>query len=176
MNAALKRVRELMTPTPGRIEIFHMDNDQIESRVFKLPDALKFDPSDVETNFAQAAMENTMSLPRETSLAEALNTSLNDHAAKVAEIIQTIKDEQSVADQAHSDAIAALNAEIAERNKVHADLTAHNNNRVADANLTLQAIDVATGKLSEPTRVQITADDKNNVRTMKRKPSDDNQS
>jgi len=159
MNATLKRVRQLLAPPAEPTEVFHMDRP---TEVFKLPEALKFDPSDVETNFAQAAMENTMNLTRETSLAEALNASLNEHAGKVASVIDQIKDEQNVADEAHKDAIAALNAEIAERNKVHAELTDYNTARIADATLTLQAIDSATGKLSAPVAASET-----NVRSMK---------
>lgn len=97
--------------------------------------------ADIGSAIASAARENTMTTERPTNVTEVLASQMTDYAAKVQAAIDGIETEQKVADDAHSDAILALKNEIAEREKVHTDLTALNEARIADHRRALAGIE-----------------------------------
>jgi len=116
------------TPTP------------LNPRFFIVSDEMKRDPSDIEGNFAEAVKENTAMTEPETGITDKFRAALTAQREWCNGEIEKIRGEQATADKLHADNLASLNEAIKTAETIHAELTAGNDARIADATVTLDGI------------------------------------
>lgn len=138
-------------PTPPSTD-FTRGSDRLAELMNNLRQSSEVDAADIATNIANAARINTMNDERTVSASESLSEQMVNYAAALNNTISKIEDDQKIADNAHSDAIAALKEEIANRETAHSELTKANDERIADHRRALAGIDALQVTINPPTK------------------------
>lgn len=152
MNA-LKRARQALGFTRlGGDADFVGIVEPVNPRFFVVPDALKaepvpVEPVDISETIANAAKENTAMTEPHKTMTESYRGSLEMHKATITDTRARIVGETEAATAEHNAQIERLNDEIKSRNEAHAEYVKGQNERLADADKTLGAINASLDNL-----------------------------